>query len=232
MPPIEAARPPALRAQDVRGVVFDLDGTLVDSYRPIAASLNHARATSGLAPLPVDTVRHQVGRGLETLIRDMVGPDRVDRGVALFRERYSEIFLDQTTLLPRVNETLEALHRAGLPLSVASNKPARFGERILDHLGVGAFFRTVQGPDRAGTTKPEPTMIRTCVREMGLELPAAVYVGDMPLDVESAARAGLPVILVTTGSAGAECLAATGELVLSRLDELLPALHIHRSSNS
>jgi phosphoglycolate phosphatase len=210
--------------------VFDLDGTLVDYSRPIAASLNHARVTCGLPPVPADSVRRQVGRGLETLISDMVGPGLVARGVRLFRERYSEIFLDQTLLLPRVEETLEALHGAGLPLSVASNKPARFGERILDHLRVGGYFCTVQGPDRVGSTKPEPTMIRTCVREMGLRIPDAAYVGDMPLDVESAARAGLPVVLVGTGSADAERLAATGELVLTSLEQLLPLLQIHRGS--
>ena len=94
--------PPALDPSPVRAIVFDLDGTLIDSYRPIAASLNHARAHFGMTPLDFAEIRARVGRGLEHLIGELVGRDRVEQGVQLFRRRYSEIYADGTVGLPGV----------------------------------------------------------------------------------------------------------------------------------
>ena len=153
-----------------------------------------------LAPLPTDQVRRSVGHGLEALVADLVGPSRVDDAVRLFRERYAEIFLERTTLLPGVLETVRELARRGFRITVASNKPARFGEPILEHLGLLSFVTRVEGPDRAGSTKPEPTMLRRCLEAMRIDRAAGAYVGDMVLDVESAVRAGIPAVLVCGGS--------------------------------
>jgi len=150
-------------AERVRALVFDLDGTLVDSYPAITASLNHARARFELAALPADFVRRRVGRGLEALIEEFVGPDRVEEGVGLFREHYAEVFETGTTVLPGVGETVVELRRRGYRLAVASNKPARFGRPILRAVGLEEHFDTIQGPDLAGTTKPDPRMIRACL---------------------------------------------------------------------
>lgn len=208
----------------VRGLVFDLDGTLVDSYQAIATSLNHARAGYGLCALPTAEVRRSVGHGLEVLVAEQVGPDRVEEGVRRFRERYAEVFRSQTFALPAVNETLGELRRRGYRLSVASNKPARFGEEILRELDLLGYLDCVEGPDRAGSTKPDPTMLHRCLRAMGVSPGEAVYVGDMTLDVETAARADVPVLLVGGGSSSVEELRATGERVLGSLRELLDML--------
>ena len=215
------ACPPILDPSLVRGLVFDLDGTLVDSYRAIAESLNHARAGFDLPPLSDDEVRRNVGHGLEALVADLVGPGRVEEGVRRFRERYAEAYRDGTVALPGVRETLRALAERGYALSVASNKPARFGEPILEHLGMLPFVSAVEGPDRAGTTKPEPTMLRRCLSAMGIDASSGAYVGDMVLDVESAARAGLPVVLVCGGSSPEAELRATGQTVLRSFERLL-----------
>ena len=207
-----------------RGAVFDLDGTLVDSYSPIAESLNAARSAYGLAPLPVDVVRRSVGRGLEELITRWVGADRIEDGVRRFRECYARVYARGTVALPGVPETLEMLDASGLAMAVASNKPARFSTAILDSLGLLGRFRAVHGPDTVGSTKPDPTMIRRCLSDMELDSSRVVYVGDMPLDVESARRADLSVILVAGGSASIEELRATGEPVLERLSQLPGAL--------
>ena len=216
--------PPRLRAAEVRGVIFDLDGTLVDSYAAIAASLNHARESFGLDALPVETIRRTVGRGLESLVADLVGEDRVAESVRLFRERYAQVYREGTVALPGAETALKALRERGYAMTVASNKPARFSEPILSAVGLLDYLDGVQGPDLAGTTKPEPTMLANCLSAMGLGAGEALYVGDMVLDVETASRAGVPVVLVRGGSFSAAELRATGQPVIDSLPELVELL--------
>lgn len=210
-----------------RGVVFDLDGTLVDSFGAIARSVNRARSAFGLSPMGEPDVRRIVGRGLESLMADVVGPDRVEEGVKLFREHYARVFADETTALPGAEETVRTLHGRGYRLAVASNKPARFGAPILERLGMLPYVRAVEGPDTAGATKPDPAILGACLRGMGVRPAETLYVGDMVLDVETADRAGIDVVLVPGGASGAEELRETGRAVLESivdLLELLPAL--------
>jgi phosphoglycolate phosphatase len=223
--------PPQLDPGAVRGVVFDLDGTLIDSYRAIAASVNYARRAFELEPLPLETVRSTVGRGLECLLADVLGPDRVDEGVRLFRRRYAEVFLERTTLLDGVRETLDVLVGRGLRLAVASNKPARFSRPILEHLGLGGFVTSVHGPDTVGATKPDPAMLRRSMSDLGITPGQALYVGDMLLDVASASAAGVPVALVVGGSAGETELRSSGHPVLPTLPALCDLLCDHRTQS-
>jgi len=204
----------------VRGIVFDLDGTLVDSYGPIASSLNHARRHFGLPPLAPAFVRSCVGRGLDTLVAEQIGPQRVEEGVRLFREHYATVYAVGTFALPQVRETLKRLRAAGYVMGVASNKPARFTVPILERLSLREPLGRVMGPDLVGSHKPEPEMIHRCLSEMGVDRSAAIYVGDMLLDVESAARAGVPVVLVPGGSSSSEELRRTGQRVLGSFGEL------------
>jgi 2-phosphoglycolate phosphatase len=216
--------PQPLRPESVRGIVFDLDGTLVDSFSAISESLNHARLKFGMPPLPATEVRHHVGRGLEVLIEELIGAQRIEPGVRLFRERYAEVFRRRTSALPGALDSLRVLRRHGYRLSVASNKPARFGEPILEALGMRPLLDAVQGPDLAGTTKPEPTMLRNCLSAMGLPARQGLYVGDMVLDVKTAACAGLPVVLVGGGASDETELRATGERYLDSVSELVDLL--------
>jgi len=219
--------PPPLDPRTIRGVIFDLDGTLIDSYSAIATSLNHARAAFDLPPLPPLFVRRRVGHGLESLIADLVGPRRIDEGVRLFRERYASVYAAETVALRGAVTILSRLAARGYRLSIASNKPARFSIAILETLGMGEGLSCVAGPDVVGSTKPDPEMIRFCLRRMDVDPAHAVYVGDMLLDVESAARAEVAVILVEGGSSDAKDLRNTGQMVLgslSSLDTLLPGV--------
>lgn len=219
-----APRPPLFAPASVRAVVFDLDGTLVDSYGAIAASLNHARSAFGRADLDPATIRAAVGRGLETLVAEFVHPREVQRAVELFREHYARVYSGLTSALPGAAATLRSLHERGFRLAVASNKPARFGGPILEGLGLLAWIDAVLGPDLAGTTKPDPTMLRSCLKRLGVTAAQALYVGDMALDVESGARAGIAVVLVSGGSSSSSELAATGQPVIRSLPELLTML--------
>lgn len=213
--------PPPLSPEVVRGFVFDLDGTLIDSYGAIAYSVNAARQAHGLGALTVDDVRHRVGHGLEHLMADVLGPQHVESGVRAFRETYDRVCEETTVALPDAASTLASLHARGYRLSVASNKPARFSRRLLDRLGLLTHLATVEGPDTVGTTKPDPAMIFRCMNVMETPAGAAAYVGDMALDVESAAHAGVPVVLVSGGSSQIEELRSTGQLVLNRLRDIL-----------
>lgn len=214
MPPVHRqALDPAARP---RAVIFDLDGTLVDSYEAIAECFNHARTTLGEAPLTPAEVRRLVGHGLEALMVEAVGEARAAAGVELFRERYDRICETRTQVLPGVAATLRRLDAAGLRLGVATNKPTRFAQRILTALQLSPPIAAVVGPGDGLPPKPEPQIMWRALADLGVEPRSALYVGDMALDVESGRRAGLPVWLVPTGSAAESELAAAGA------DRLLP----------
>jgi len=212
--------PPPFDGQRIRGVVFDLDGTLVDSYGPIADSLNHVRRQLGMPALARDDVRRRVGRGLEALIAELVEPCDLADAVCLFREHYAEVYAEGTAILPRVHQTLHTLHDAGYPMGIASNKPARFSRPILERLRLDPYVSCVMGPDVVASTKPDPAMILRCLELLGVVREQAVYVGDMVLDVESAARAGVSVLLVPGGSSTCEELEGTGQRLLESIDTL------------
>lgn len=201
----------------VAGLVFDLDGTLIDSYEAIGESLNHALDRLGRPRLDPEAVRAMVGRGLESLVERAMGdPALVTDGVRLFRERYDTICVERTRLLPEVKETLERLSGRGFRMAVATNKPSYFARRLLDALGVGARFIAILGPDLVERPKPDPGMVRVALENLGIGPAHALYVGDMEIDVEVARAAGVRVAVLPTGSSPREALAGAGA------DRLLP----------
>ncbi|UCF68391.1 MAG: HAD family hydrolase [Acidobacteriota bacterium] len=216
-----------LRMPHLGAIVFDLDGTLVDSYEPITDALNAARRDCGLAPVPLARVKREVGHGLANLVERHLGRERLQRGIEIFRATYSDVLEHRTRAMPGARRVLTELHETGYAIGIASNKPAVFSERIVRCLGLSAAVRAVLGPDESIPPKPEPTMI-TRVREL-LGAPAArcCYVGDMPLDLESGTAAGVETWLVIGGSATvSELLACPGARVIPRLTAL-PHLLAH-----
>lgn len=211
----------------VRGIVFDLDGTLVDGYQGIASGVNAARASFGLPALDRDDVRGRVGLGLSHLMDDVVGQARAAEGAEIFRSVYDRVCVDQTRPVPALDETLAGLRARGFRMSVASNKPVAYSIRILERLGVLPFFDTIAGPETAGSLKPDPPMIRACLAAMNVRADEALYVGDMAIDAEAGERAGLAVVLVCGGSTSPEELGRTGRPVLKALKELLDLLPLH-----
>ena len=208
----------------IRCVLFDLDGTLVDSYDAIAESLNRARSAFGLSAYTRQEVIKMVGHGLENLMEKALGADRVAEGVRVFREHYREISLPRTRLLAGVEATLETLQARGYALAVITNKPATFSRRILDHLGVGHLFPVLYGPDLA-PPKPDPEMVSRSLSDLGFSPDEAVLVGDMRVDLDTARNAGIPFYAVATGSDSREELAAAGpDRLLDRFEDLLSLL--------
>jgi len=208
----------------VRCILFDLDGTLIDSYEAIAECLNAARAAFGFPALSHAEVVRRVGHGLESLMAESVGEANAAEGVRLFREKYRDVCLVKSRLLPGVPDTLRALAARGYRMAIITNKPAFFSRRILDHLGVGDLFPVLYGPDMA-PAKPDPEMARRCLQDLECEAHCAVLVGDMLVDYETARAAGIPFFAVPTGSESRDALLAAGPTrFLERFEDLLECL--------
>jgi phosphoglycolate phosphatase-like HAD superfamily hydrolase len=201
-------------------VVFDLDGTLIDSYRAVVASMNAARAAFGHPPLPRETIVRRVGEPLEQLVGELVDRSDVERGVAAFRECYARVFLERSKPIPHAVAAVTRLAEAGAALAVASNKPARFGKKLLEEFGLSPPIRVVLGPEPGLPPKPDPTMIRRAIHGLGVSPSDTLYVGDVPLDRVSGERAGVDVALVATGAARAADLEGGREPVFRNLGEL------------
>ena len=204
-----------------QGVIFDLDGTLIDSYEAIAASVNHVRAVHHLPPLPSDEVRRHVGRGAEYLLHATVSLGTVAENVRLYKSHHPTIMAALTHLLPDVKETLVFLQARGLALAVCSNKPVAFSHELLERLSLSALFRTVIGPEDAPRPKPAPDMLVEVVGRLGLSRDQVLYVGDMVIDVETARAAGVAVWAVPTGSEDlAQLEQAKPDRLLQKFSEL------------
>lgn len=212
----------------IRGIIFDFDGTLIDSYEPITESLNQVREAFGKPPLALGEVKGMVGHGLEHLIEAAIGLEKVADGVRIFRERYATICESRTTILPQVRETLEELDRRTYQMAIATNKPSYFARDILKALDVEHLFVEVLGPNDVERPKPDPEMLEIIMSRLGLGSDETLYVGDMPLDIEVARNAGVAVYALPTGSASRDdLLARRPDRLLHKFSDLLvylPAL--------
>jgi len=202
-------------------VVFDLDGTLIDGYDAIGEALGFAMERFGEKPLPAGQVRKMVGHGIEVLLEEAVGRERSAEGVRLFRERYPQVAVAKTRLLPDVPEVLAKLAARGHSMAVASNKPAPFSRLILEATGVAGYFLEIAGPDAGIPAKPDPAMLRHLMGAAGVEPGQTVVVGDMEVDFEFGRAAGCRVVLVPGGSRSREELESVpADALLSRLADL------------
>jgi 2-phosphoglycolate phosphatase len=211
----------------MKAVLFDFDGTLVDSFAAIAASTNYVRASYGLPPMAEAEVRRYVGYGLDNLMADLVPVAPVDEAVARYREHHATVMFTQTRLMPGTAETIPELARRGLRLAVCSNKRVEFTRQLVHALGLGEYFACVLGPDDvAGRAKPDPAMLLEGLTRLRVSASESLYVGDMIVDVQTARAAGVPVWIISADGTG-EFVPVEGEprpdRVLRSLAEL-PAL--------
>jgi phosphoglycolate phosphatase len=194
-------------------LVFDLDGTLVDSRRDLADAANALIVERGGAPLPVDTVASMVGEGAAMLVgralrAARVTRDDLDAALSRFLALYDERLLAHTRLYDGTHEALQAL-RARVPLALLTNKPQRPTERILDGLGIRALFTSVIGGDTAHGRKPDPGGLLSLSAAAGATPAQTVMIGDSAIDLRTARAAGTRVCLVRYGFGFAT---AAGEL--------------------
>jgi phosphoglycolate phosphatase len=205
-------------------VIFDLDGTLIDSSRDLANSVNATRAHLGLAPIEDAVVYSYVGNGAPVLIRKALGPaysdEAVESALQYFLSYYREHMLDYTTLYPGVRETLDRLHAAGKRMAVLTNKPVRISRAILDGLGVGGHFFQVYGGNSFDLKKPNPIGVETLMRETGIRADRALMIGDSSVDTQTARNAGIASCGMTYGFAPETLSDPVPDRVLDRMEEL------------
>lgn len=177
-----------------RTIIFDLDGTLIDSRADLACAINLTRQDFGLPALPVDTIAGFVGEGLRTLVARAMPelPQSQDDAIARASRHYGEHLLDQTTLYPGVLLALAALRDMGYALAVVTNKPQRFSEAVLTGLGITDFFAVVVGGGAGANLKPHPEALFLALDRTGCEdLPGSWMAGDHFTDIEAGRRAGV-----------------------------------------
>ena len=206
-----------------RAVLFDLDGTLVDSYAALADAVNYARRAHGQSDLAGDRIKQFVGDGLETLLQGAFETDDVPRGaVDAFEQRYDEICCTASRVLDDVRDTLAQLHELGLAMAVCTNKPTAFSRKILEFLNLASFFQAIVGPDVAGARKPQARHVLHTLEATKCTPEEALFVGDMPIDVEAAHNSGIAAAVVATGSSSSSALkAAHPDHYLDRLADLV-----------
>jgi phosphoglycolate phosphatase len=206
-----------------RAVLFDLDGTLVDSYSALAEAVNFARRQHGLPELGEVRIRQFVGDGLEKLLQRAFETNDIPRGVQdAFESRYDEICCAESKVLADVEATLDNLSTLNVAMAVCTNKPTFFSRKILEALGLARHFRAIVGPDLAGARKPDPQHLLRALDATGVPCADALFVGDMPIDVHAARNSGIDVAVVPTGSSSTEqLLAANADHYLDRFSDLL-----------
>jgi phosphoglycolate phosphatase len=217
------------RFAGVRVLIFDLDGTLIDSKLDLALSINAMLGHMGRAALPHETIYSFVGNGVPVLVRRSLGEGSTDtdaeRGLADFLNYYRAHMLDNTVAYPGVREGLEKLK--GQPMAVLTNKPVRFSQAILDGLGLARYFRFVYGGNSFERKKPDPMGVEVLLRDLAAAPREAMMVGDSEVDVRTARNAGIWACGVSYGL-GAEGLAADPpDLMVDSLAELPARLNGH-----
>src|SRR5213082_3402093 len=221
---------PADKLSSVRALIFDLDGTLIDSKQDLIRSVNAMLAEMGREPLHEDTVSSYIGHGAPRLVARALGngatEEECERAMKFFLAHYEEHKLDSTRAYAGVAEALEGLRE--FPMAVLTNKPVRVSRRILEGLELAKYFRTVYGGNSFATKKPDPLGARKIVEELGATAGETMMVGDSEVDVQTARNAGTLVAAVNYGFGTHDRAAYPADVYLERLTDLAPLLEAPR----
>jgi phosphoglycolate phosphatase len=184
-------------------LIFDLDGTLIDSRLDLANSVNATRDHLGMPPISNETVYTYVGNGVQVLIKRALGEGASDQDLAVaqqfFLDYYRKHMLDFTTLYPGTSEALARLSSSGMQLAVLTNKPVRFSQAIVEGLGVGPYFRQVYGGNSFEQKKPNPMGIEALMIECQADRASTIMIGDSSVDVLTARNASVQAWGVSYG---------------------------------
>lgn len=206
----------------VRVLMFDLDGTLIDSRLDLAHSVNATLRHMDRPELPHEVIYKLVGSGAAILVQRALGQgaseEESQRGLEYFLGYYREHMLDNTVTYPGVREGLELLKER--PMAVLTNKPVKFSQAILDGLGLARYFRVVYGGNSFGTKKPDPEGARVVLKDFQASPGEAMLVGDSEVDVRTARNAGIWCCGVSYGLGPEGFRAHPPDLLLDSLVEL------------
>ena len=191
----------------IDSIVFDLDGTLIDSLPDVLASLNMMLAAGKRRPLSRKELRNLVGRGVNPMVEDaysmtgkaIASPAELEDAVHRYINNYKTNPVEHTVIFPNVIDTLGNLKEDGFCMGICTNKPYEMTLLVLEGLGIDVFFEGVTGGDNLPFSKPDPRHIMTTLELMKSEAHRAVMVGDSWVDAKAGRNAGLPVIAVNYG---------------------------------
>lgn len=214
-----------------RAILFDLDGTLIDSAPDIHAAVDELLGANGFAPLPFARVKAMIGHGTRKLVERAFAAVGVTLDEAALDAKYEQMMpiynshlVDRTRLLPGVADTIGQLSNRGLRLGVVTNKPQRPTETVLSHFGIAPYFGAVLGGDCGLERKPAPDMLLGALRMLGADIGGAVMVGDSEADVQSARAARLPAIALAGGYTNIPVDELGADAVIQAFAELPAAL--------
>jgi phosphoglycolate phosphatase len=219
----------AFDPRSIKLVIFDLDGTLIDSRLDLVHSVNAALRHIGRPGLPDDVIASYVGDGAPILIQRALGGEAVDeaivrQGLQFFLSYYREHKLDHTTVYAGVQQALAAVQRAanGTPrkLAVLSNKPVIPSRAIVEALGLGPFFSQIYGGNSFATKKPDPEGACKLIEEIGVRPEETAIVGDSHVDIETGRNAGLWTVGVSYGFAPHTLVEPPPDVLIDRPQEL------------
>lgn len=217
-------------SESLRAVLFDLDGTLLNTLDDLANAANAALVSAGYPPHPVDAYRRFVGNGLQMLVRralpageeERLGPSGVAQVVQRTAENYARDWAALTRPYPHIPELLATLREKGIPLGVVTNKPHEWTLLMLDRYFPDKPFLSIQGATPQLPHKPDPTGALAVARALDIEPKAAAFVGDSDVDMQTAHRADMCGIGAGWGFRGAgELRAAGARHIISNPLELL-----------
>jgi len=210
----------------VRALIFDLDGTLIDSKRDLIFSVNAMLQEMGREQLREDTISSYIGHGAPQLVGRALGNGATEaereRALKFFLAYYEDHKMDSTCAYPGVPEVLA--HLAVFPMAILTNKPVRISVRILEGLSLAKYFRAVYGGNSFETKKPDPLGALTILRDLGAAPAEAMLIGDSEVDVQTARNAGTLAAAVNYGFGTHDRAAHPADIYLDSLSDLVPLL--------
>jgi phosphoglycolate phosphatase len=207
--------------------IFDLDGTLIDSAKDLALSVNAARGYFSLPALDLALIASYVGNGARVLIQRAFpsAPEQtIEKALAFFLEHYREHALDNTELYPGVHGLLDKLHSMEHQIAVLTNKPTAISNEILGGLGIADYFFRIYGGDTLGVKKPDPAGVHRLLKDSGAMPSDTLFVGDSSVDVHTARNAGIRCCGVRWGLQPESLKLNPPDIVINEPHELLAYL--------
>lgn len=214
--------------RQLKALVFDLDGTLIDSKKDLVISVNATLRELGRTELPEELVASYVGSGAPVLITRALGgspaPMELKHALKFFLAHYQEHKLHFTKDYPGVRDALEGLR--GVPMAVLTNKPVSISVGILEGLGLAQFFKLVCGGNSFATKKPDPLGANRILSELGTLALETAMVGDSEVDVETARNAGMISAIVNFGFGAHDRIAHPADIYLDKMEELIAMVEL------